>query len=222
MERTFMSYLKGLKDCFNILILIFSFLLLTIILFFITSHKIFIFLSFVLIIKLIFVLHFFRNPDREIVQGDNLILSPADGKVISITDEFEPLYLKDKAHRIVIFMNIFNVHRNRIPVDGKIDYLKYYKGKFLAAFKKNVEEANERMLIGIKSKKFKILFKQIAGLIARRIVCNLKIGDKVKAGEIFGMIRFGSALIIYIPLKFKLKIIEGEKVKAGLTVLASL
>lgn len=150
------------------------------------------------------------------------MLSPADGKILSINREKEPQYLKSDTYRIVIFMNIFNVHRNRIPIDGRVEYLEYRPGKFIAAFRKEVEDANEQMIIGIRDRTTKLLFKQIAGLIARRVVCSLKKGDRVKAGEIFGMIRFGSSVIVYIPVKFKLKIGDGDKVYAGTTLLASL
>lgn len=217
-----MSYIKGLKDCLVLFIILFIIATGFFFVFLISKKILFLLFSILFLLKLLFVLHFFRNPDRKVISDKNSVLSPADGKIISITTQYENLYLKSNSYRIVIFMNIFNVHRNRIPVDGVIKYLKYIPGKFFAAFKRNVEEVNERTIIGIQNPKFKILFKQIAGLIARRIVCNLKLNNKVKAGQIFGMIKFGSAVIIYIPEKFKLKVKEGQKVYAGISILASL
>jgi len=213
---------NGAKDCALLIIMFLLILVMTVILYFISNKLFFLYLSMLIFIEIVFTLYFFRNPEREIKYKGGDVLSPADGKILSINKQKENLYLNSDAYRIVIFMNIFNVHRNRIPIDGRVEYLEYRPGKFMAAFKKEVEDVNEQMIIGIKNKTTKLLFKQIAGIIARRVVCNLKKGDKVKAGEIFGMIRFGSSVVVYIPVKFKLKVGEGDKVYAGTTLLAQL
>ncbi len=221
--KEFLYTLKnGIKDCLSLVIIFLLVFFIFVAAYFILYKLFFIYIAIVTLFVIFFTLYFFRNPDRKIRYKNGQILSPADGKVLSINKQKEKLYLKSKAYRIVIFMNIFNVHRNRIPMTGKVEYLKYKPGKFFAAFRREIEDVNEQMIIGIRNRNTKILFKQIAGLIARRVVCLLKKGDRVKAGELFGMIKFGSALIVYIPEKFKLKVKEGEKVVAGISVLASL
>lgn len=167
-----------------------------------------------------FTVNFFRDPERKTPEGKNLIISPADGKVISIIKMFDPEYLQSESYRIAIFMSPLNVHVNRIPITGKVEYLKYYPGKYLVAFEEKSSENNERMSIGIKSEFGKIRFTQIAGFVARRIVNELKEGQEVKAGERFGMIKFGSRVDVYIPLNAKIKITENQKVYAGQTILA--
>ena len=120
------------------------------------------------------------------------MLSPADGTVLFVKEVFSDKYIKGKAYQISIFMSPLNVHVNRIPVSGKVEYLKYFKGKYIAAFEDKASEENERAEFGIKSKFGKVFFTQVAGFIARRIVYEIKEGDKVTAGKRFGMIKFGS------------------------------
>ncbi len=212
---------KGLKDCKGLLLISTILLILFSILYGLVKIRFFIIIDIAIILEIAFTLYFFRNPERNVKADDEDVLSPADGKILSISQAEEKIYMKKKATRIVIFMNLFNVHRNRIPTSGKVEYLEYRPGKFLAAFKQAVEDSNEQQIIGIKKDNGeKILFKQIAGLIARRIVCNLKKGDKVKVGDIFGMIKFGSALIVYFPIKYKINVKVGDKVYTGLSVLA--
>ncbi|NPV12173.1 MAG: phosphatidylserine decarboxylase family protein [Ignavibacteria bacterium] len=169
---------------------------------------------------LIFTINFFRDPERKTPTGNNLVISPADGKVISIIKTFDDEFLKSECIRIAIFMSPLNVHVNRIPISGKVEYLKYYPGKYLVAFEEKSSENNERMSTGINSEFGKIRFTQIAGFIARRIVNELKVGQEVKAGERFGMIKFGSRVDVYVPLNTSVKVNEGQKVYSGETILA--
>jgi len=169
----------------------------------------------------IFVFHFFffRDPDRQTPVGGNLIIAPADGTIISIDEVEENEYFNDKVQRISIFMSVFNVHVNRIPWAGEVEYLDYAQGRFKAAFAEDAPEVNERTVIGIKSDKGKLMFKQIAGLIARRIVYNIKPGDKVKSGERFGLIKYGSRVDVYFPISVKLNVKLKDKVKGGSSVI---
>jgi phosphatidylserine decarboxylase len=168
----------------------------------------------------LFALNFFRDPDRKIPQGRNLVLSPADGTIVAIKDVVENEYLKRDAMQISIFMSPLNVHVNRIPVTGKVEYYRYVKGKYFAAFEDKASLNNEQTHIGIDAGKFKIFFKQIAGFIARRIVCTAKVGDAVTAGNRFGMIKFGSRVDVFVPKNSDIKVSMNEKTVAGETVLA--
>jgi phosphatidylserine decarboxylase len=186
----------------------------------------------VLIIKLIllavsiilfgFVIFFFRDPVRMLPEGivENEIISPADGKVMMIEEIQEDSFLMTPAKMIGIFLSPLNVHVNRIPVSGRVDYFKYVKGDYIAAFDHKSSERNERTIIGITNPKFKVLFKQIAGFVARRIVCGVKTGDTVKQGEKFGMIKFGSRVDVILPLNSIVKVSVNQRVKGGLTILA--
>ena len=178
------------------------------------------FLSFFLLFLTLFFVYFFRDPERKILSGENFILSPADGKIVVVESAKEPLFLKSQGQKISIFLSPLDVHINRIPASGKVDYLSYLPGKFLAAYKDKASTDNEQTAIGITSPNGKILFKQIAGVLARRIVCRLKPGQEVQAGEKFGMIRFGSRVDIFLPEGLELKVQKGDKVVGGETVLA--
>jgi len=178
------------------------------------------FLSFLLLFLALFFAYFFRDPERQIPSDENLILSPADGKIVAIETASEPLFLKSQAQKISIFLSPLDVHINRIPVSGKVDYFSYLPGKFLAAYKDKASTDNEQTAIGISSPNGKILFKQIAGILARRIVCRLKPGQDVHAGEKFGMIRFGSRVDIFLPEGLELKVQKGDKVTGGETIMA--
>ena len=162
---------------------------------------------------------FFRDPERSFDGPPNVIVSPADGKVILIEETEEPYFIKDKAIKISIFMSVFNCHVNRIPINGTVDFLKYKKGQFLAAFDHRSGEFNEQQIIGITSAYGKILFKQIAGIIARRIVCKLQLGQKVQRSQRFGMIKYGSRLDVFLPLNVEVKVKLNQKTTAGETVL---
>lgn len=169
----------------------------------------------------IFVFHFFffRDPIRNTPPGDNLIISPADGTIIAIEEQDENEYLNERVWRISIFMSVFDVHVNRVPMNGEVEYLDYAKGRFKAAFAEDAPDVNERTIIGIKSDKGKMMFKQIAGLIARRIVYHLKPGDEVKSGERFGLIKYGSRVDVYLPLSVKLNVNLKDKVKGGSSII---
>ena len=164
----------------------------------------------------LWVLWFFRDPER-LPESDSssTILSPADGKVIKIEEANYPYLIVGKAMRISVFMNIFNVHVNRIPVTGKIVGLEYHKGKFLGAYADKASLENEQMGIVVQTDKTKLMFIQIAGLIARRIVCRLKDGENVERGQRFGLIRFGSRVDIYMPMDARLLVEVGDTVYAG-------
>ncbi len=170
-----------------------------------------------------FTLYFFRDPDRlPEVSDDYAVLSPADGRVVFCGEVDEGEFLQTRSMMISIFMSPLNVHVNRIPVNGTVRFLRYIKGEYLVAFDEKSSERNERMLIGIENKGNKILFKQIAGFIARRIVCDLKEGQKVTAGERFGMIKFGSRVDVILPLNYEVKVKLIDKTTAGSTVIATM
>lgn len=169
-----------------------------------------------------FVLYFFRDPVRKLPAGikDNEIISPGDGKVMMIEEIEENTFLKSRAKMIGIFLSPLNVHVNCIPVTGRVDYYQYIKGDYIVAFDHKSSERNERTEIGITNPKFKIMFKQIAGFVARRIVCNLRAGDNVNRGEKFGMIKFGSRVDVIMPVNAIIKVSVNQKVTGGETILA--
>ena len=169
----------------------------------------------------LFIIWFFRNPEREIPEGDNLIVSPADGRIIDIRNNIECKHLNKQMLRISIFMSLFNVHVNRIPCSGKVREIIYNHGKFISANRDKASMENEQNAIILETPTGSaIMFVQIAGIIARRIVCWLHRGDYVIKGQRFGLIRFGSRVDIYLPVDVKVLITKGEKVKGGETILA--
>lgn len=171
----------------------------------------------------IFIVWFFRNPERNIPTGKNLIISPADGKIIVINKGETDRVLKKRMVKISIFMNVFNVHVNRIPCKGKIVDILYNPGKFVSANLDKASLENEQNAVVLETEKGeKVLFIQIAGLIARRIVCRLKKGQVVERGERFGLIRFGSRVDVYLPETADIKVSIGQKVKGGESILAAL
>lgn len=167
----------------------------------------------------LFTLNFFRDPERTPPSKDKIVVSPADGKVLFVKDVEDTKFIKGKAKQVSIFMSPLNVHVNRIPVTGKIDYLKYFKGKFIAAFEDKASEINERSEIGITSKFGKVFFTQVAGFVARRIVYELNEGDSVRIGDRFGMIKFGSRVDVVVPHNWSTKIKKDDMVSAGQTIL---
>ena len=180
-------------------------------------------LAFVVWLVFIEVCYFFRDPERKISQTPNVIVSPADGKIIAIKSMKEDIFLKQECIRISIFMNIFSVHINRVPISGIIEYYHYNPGKFISAFKEKASLDNEQVLIGIRGeiegKEFKVLAKLIAGLIARRIVLWRQKGDLVIKGERMSLIKFGSRVDLYLPSEVVLKIKKGDWVTAGETII---
>ncbi|OGU59993.1 MAG: phosphatidylserine decarboxylase [Ignavibacteria bacterium GWF2_33_9] len=178
-------------------------------------------------IFLIFIaIWFFRDPERitpqEALQDNSIIISPADGHIMEIVDDFEPDYFKDSTKRISIFLSPLDVHVNRVPMNGIVEHFKFVKGKKLIASKEEASAENQQSHFGVSNDKGKILFKQIVGILARRLVWDIKIGDKVKVGQRFGMMKFGSRMDIHLPRNSSIKIKVGDKVTAGISFLAKL
>ena len=170
-----------------------------------------------------FICFFFRDPDRVIPDGENLVVSPADGKVISIIPDAENPHAKGRWTKVSIFMSVFNVHVNRAPLAGKITKISYFPGKFFSANLDKASKENEHNALLLKSDQDQMIcFVQIAGLIARRIICKVQEGEEVKKGQRFGMICFGSRLDVYLPVSTSLKVSKGDKVSAGVSALGEL
>jgi phosphatidylserine decarboxylase len=170
----------------------------------------------------LFVLQFFRDPPRIVPQKVNAVLSPADGRIVAVENTQDP-YLKRDAIKVSVFMNVFNVHSNRSPVDGRVYNEWYFPGKFINASLPKASLENERNALWIKTDNdLDITCVQIAGLIAKRIVCHTKIGEHLVRGQRFGFIRFGSRVDVYLPLNTEVKVNIGDKVYATLTILAEL
>jgi phosphatidylserine decarboxylase len=178
--------------------------------------------AFVLLLLALWVAYFFRDPERTGDRGPSLVVSPADGKLIMITEVDEPGFVHGRALRLSIFMNVFNVHVNRYPVDGVVKYVHYNKGKFFNAAAEKSSLENEQMSVGIETTRYRILVRQIAGLIARRIVTYSKLNETVKQGDRMGIIRFGSRVDVFIPPGSKVLAKLGDATNAGVTILAEL
>lgn len=170
----------------------------------------------------LWVAYFFRDPERTGERGSHLVIAPADGKLIMITEVDEPSFIGGRATRLSIFMNVFNVHVNRYPVGGTVRYLHYNPGKFLNAERERASLENEQSSIGIESGSNKILVRQVAGLIARRIVTYGREGEHVRQGDRMGLIKFGSRVDVFMPTSAKLRVRLGALTTAGTTVLAEL
>ena len=173
-------------------------------------------------IILFLTLNFFRDPERITPDKEGIIVAPSDGKVIVLRENIANSFIGENCNQISIFMSPLNVHVNRIPISGKVEHLKYYEGKFIAAFEDKASENNERMETGIITDNGKVLFTQIAGFLARRIVNDLKIGDSVIIGNRFGMIKFGSRVDIFVPGNWTPAVQMNENVYAGKTILFEL
>lgn len=172
---------------------------------------------------LIAILQFFRSPSKTITADDQTVLCPADGKVVVIEETVETEYFQEKRLQVSIFMSPINVHVNRNPVSGKVSYFKYHPGKFLVAWHPKSSTDNERTTVVVKNKSgIEVLFRQIAGAMARRIVWYIKEGQQVQQGEEFGFIKFGSRVDVFLPLDAKVNVQIGDKVVGGKTVIASL
>jgi len=185
---------------------------------FISSQKYLFFINSFLLILFIFCLNFFRDPKRIVPTDENCIVSPADGKIIKIK-KFEDPETKEKLILVSIFLSVFNVHSNRMPVDGLIKSVNYIKGDFLAAFDHKASDQNERTEISIKTRFGSMVVKQIAGLVARRILCYAKKNEKMLAGDRLGFIRFGSRTDIILPNKVTLNVKLDQKVYGGQTII---
>ncbi len=169
-----------------------------------------------------FVLQFFRDPPRCIPDQENAILSPADGRIVVVEKAYDPYFDRD-ALKISVFMNVFNVHSNRVPVDGEVDRIQYFPGRFLNADLDKASLENERNAMTIRRADGQVVTcVQVAGLIARRILCYVKSKDVVSRGQRYGFIRFGSRVDVYLPLTAVPKVVVGDKVSATETILAIL
>jgi len=168
----------------------------------------------------IWVIAFFRDPIRTGPRGETLVIAPADGLVVSVRDIDEPAFHGGEVRRVSIFMNVFNVHVNRYPVDGMISYRKYSPGKFVNAAAEKASLENEQSSVGIVAPRGKVLVRQIAGLIARRIITDHGEGTAVRQGERMGLIRFGSRVDVFLPKGTRIKVAEGQKTVAGVTIIA--
>jgi phosphatidylserine decarboxylase len=178
--------------------------------------------AFALLLLALWVAYFFRDPERTGERGTSLIVAPADGKLIMITDVDEPTFIGGRAVRLSIFMNVFNVHVNRYPVDGVVKYIHYNKGKFFNAAAEKSSLENEQMSVGIETGRYRVLVRQIAGLIARRIVTYSKLAEKVKQGDRMGIIRFGSRVDVFLPVGSTVRAKLGDVTTAGVTILGDL
>lgn len=170
----------------------------------------------------VWLLVFFRNPERTGPRGDRVVIAPADGRIVSVTETEEPAFLHGRALRVSIFMSVFDVHVNRYPVSGTVAYRNYNAGKFLHAAAEKASLDNEQSSIGLAGPHGAVLVRQIAGLIARRIVTDARVGDHATQGARLGMIRFGSRVDVYLPVTAHPtpQVHVGDRVAAGATVLA--
>ncbi len=168
----------------------------------------------------IFCVYFFRNPERIIAGQKGMVVSPADGRVMDIKTVVEDNYVHAKTIRVRIFLSIFNVHINRSPIEGRVEWVNRVSGIYLPAYKDEVSDRNARNYLGIVTDWGKVLVVQITGLIARRLVCWVQPGDTLKIGERFGLIRFGSCTEIYLPEDTTILVQPGQKLKGGETVIA--
>jgi phosphatidylserine decarboxylase len=178
--------------------------------------------AFALTLVALWVASFFRDPKRTGERGDRLVIAPADGKVVMITEMDEPSFMRGRAMRVSIFMNVFNVHVNRYPVSGVIRHVERKPGRFMNAATEESSVANEQTSVGIETDGQRILVRQIAGLIARRIVTDGKDGEHVQQGGRMGLIRFGSRVDVFVPVGSTLRVKVGDITFAGVTVIANL
>jgi phosphatidylserine decarboxylase len=170
-----------------------------------------------------FLLYFFRDPERITPDDEDVIVSPADGKVILVEKVFDDRFVNEHVYKISIFMNIFNVHVNRMPMSGRVSAIEHEPGRFYSANTDRAALENEFCAVTVNtSSEVRYAVVQVAGLIARRIVCWITKGDAISKGQRFGMIRFGSRVDLYLPLKTQIEISPGQKVRAGETVLGYL
>jgi phosphatidylserine decarboxylase len=179
-------------------------------------------LALALTVVALWVAYFFRDPERAGDRGAGIVISPADGKVVMVTEVDEPAFLHGRATRVSIFMNIFNVHVNRYPVSGTVRFVHYNPGKFLNAAAEKSSLENEQMSVGIESGRSRVLVRQIAGLIARRVVTYSREGEQVEQGDRMGLIRFGSRVDVFFPPNAKVAVNVGQLTFAGVTVVARL
>ena len=174
------------------------------------------------IVLIILILQFFRNPKRPLTIDDNKVYAPADGKIVVIEEVEETEFFKDKRKQVSIFMSPINVHVNRYPISGTVKYAKYHPGKYLVAWHPKSSTENERTSIVVENKNAAVLFRQIAGALAKRIVMYSKEGNEAIQGEDFGFIKFGSRVDLFLPLDAKIEVSLDQKVKGNQTIIASI
>jgi len=221
-RRTSSPYKEGFpKQGYNLIIPSFVLALVNFLAFGFSRDVLVFILGIIFFISALFFLFFFRDPQRKIPQGENLVLAPADGKVIELENFESYPFLDSKGTKLSIFLSLWDVHINRVPISGKVVSMKYKKGKFYPGFRKEASSENEQNEIWLENDEIKLVLKQIAGIFARRIVCNLKEGDGVEAGERFGMIKFGSRVEIFLPEKVKILVSLDQKVRAGETIIGT-
>lgn len=172
-----------------------------------------------LFILALFMAYFFRDPERKVPEGDNIFVSPADGKIILIQEGYEDKFIKGDAVEISIFMSPLNVHVNRSPYDGIVESVVHTKGRFMSAFKHEASVENENIAMALDTKHGKMLVRQVAGFVARRAVCRVKQGDILKRGQRYGVIKFSSRVDVYLPKNTVVNVKLGDRVKAGETIL---
>lgn len=170
-------------------------------------------------ILFVFTLFFFRNPSRSVPEGEGIIVAPADGTVMKVDEIYEGRFIKGKSLRISIFLSIFDVHINRIPIGGKVSYVELVPGRYLPAFRPKASEFNHRNYLGLETLWGPVLVVQIAGIVARRIVCWVREGDGLVTGQRFGLIKFGSCTEVYLPKEAIIEVKPGDKVKGGETII---
>ncbi|HUF77047.1 MAG TPA: phosphatidylserine decarboxylase family protein [Longimicrobiales bacterium] len=168
----------------------------------------------------LFVLWFFRDPIRAQPGDAALVVAPGEGRVIEIREIEEPSFLRETARRITIFLSVFDVHVQRAPVSGRVEHREYVPGKYLVAWKEKASHENERASLGITTPQGRVLVKQIAGLVARRIITDQQVGDAVERGQRIGLIRFGSRVDLFVPLHWEVTCEVGDTVRVGVTPLA--
>ncbi len=172
------------------------------------------------VVLMLFVLNFFRDPERSTPTGADLLIAPADGKVVQIVQLENAKYIDGPATQVSIFLSAFDVHVNRIPLGGVVEYVHYYPGEYLLAWHEKASELNEQSQFGLRHESgTKILFKQITGYVARRIVYHISEGDTVTAGNRFGMMKFGSRMDIIVPANVELDVKVGQRTVAGETIM---
>jgi phosphatidylserine decarboxylase len=179
-------------------------------------------LAAILSLVALWVAYFFRDPERDGPRGEALVIAPADGRVVHVTEVDEPAFMGGRSLRVSIFMNVFNVHVNRYPVSGTVAYRHYNPGKFLNAAVEKASLENEQLSVGLDHAGTRVLMRQIAGLVARRIVTYSRVGDTARQGERMGLIRFGSRVDVFLPPNATVRVRVGQTTAAGVTVLAEL
>ncbi len=201
----------GIFVSISVIVFIFSF--------FVENNYLKITLSILSVLLFLFTLYFFRDPERTTPKLDNVIVSPADGKVLLVKKIESDNFVEGEAWQVSVFMSPLNVHVNRIPIDGVVKLVRYVKGEYLVAFHDKADERNERAEFGILSKYGKVFFTQVAGFVARRIVYTLEEDDAVEMGKRFGMIKFGSRVDIIVNTDWDLKVKENDIVTAGESII---